>query len=212
LGSTRNYMRKFMFVLALAALAGCVFQGVAGARSTNFPAKGLVVPGRSIGGITLGMTEAQVEQRWGHNFAVCTKCGPNLLWLFEYPGSEPLGAAIKFGVPAASAAALTSSTKSGTTKTTKTKTTTPPPAKLDPTAKVVAVFTLGSPTGWGTKGAMMYDPVSNVYNLFGNTGDAQCIGYDALTVRIGASTMSFYTASGVIYGYALTAPSQSPCQ
>jgi hypothetical protein len=197
--------RKFSFALAVAALAACAFQGVAGARSSNFPAKGVVVPGRSIGGITLGMTEQQVEQRWGHGFEACTKCGPNLVWLFEYPGAEPLGAAIKFGVPAASGAALTASTKNGSKKTTA-------PPKLDPAAKVVAVFTLGSPTGWGTKGAMMYDPVSNVYNLFGNTGDAQCIGYDALTVRIGASTMSFYTASGVIYGYALTAPSQPPCQ
>jgi hypothetical protein len=201
LGSTR----KLSFALVLAALAACAFQGVAGAHWTNFPSKGVVVPGRSIGGITLGMTEQQVEQRWGHNFVVCTKCGPNLVWLFEYPGSEPLGAAIKFGVPASSSAAPTSPTKTAS----KTSTASP---KLNPAAKVVAVFTLGSPTGWGTKGAMMYDPVSNVYNLFGNTGDSQCIGFDALTVRIGASTMSFYTASGVIYGYALTAPSQSPCQ
>ena len=74
------------------------------------------------------------------------------------------------------------------------------------------MFTLGSPKGWGTKGVMMFDPVSNVYNLFGNTGDAQCIGFDALTVRIGGSTMSFYTASGVIYGYALTSASQPACQ
>jgi hypothetical protein len=201
LGSTR----KFMFALAAAALAALAFQSVAGARSSNFPVKGIVVPGQSIGGITLGMSEQQVEQHWGHNFFVCTKCGKNLVWLFEYPGSEPLGAAIKFGVPASSGATSASSTKSGSKTSTA-------PVKLDPTAKVVAVFTLGSPTGWGTKGAMMYDPVSNVYNLFGNTGDAQCIGYDALTVRIGGSTMSFYTASGVIYGYALTAPSQPACQ
>ena len=195
--------RKLISALAASALVALAFQAAAGAQGTNFPVKGVVVPGQSIGGITLGMTEKQVEQHWGHSFYVCTKCGPNLVWLFEYPGAEPLGAAIKFGVPATSGAALTS-TKSGS------KTTAPP--KLDTAAKVVAVFTLGSPTGWGTKGAMMFDPVSNVYNLFGNTGDAQCIGYDALTVRIGASTMSFYTASGVIYGYALTAPSQPPCQ
>jgi hypothetical protein len=205
LGSTR----KLMSALAVMALVACAFQAAAGARSANFPVKGLVVPGQSIGGITLGMTETQVEQHWGHNFYVCTKCGANLVWLFEYPGAEPLGAAIKFGVPAASGVVSSSAAKSGSTTT---KTNTPVPVKLNPAAKVVAVFTLGSPTGWGTKGAMMFDPVSNIYNLFGNTGDAQCIGYDALTVRIGGSTMSFYTASGVIYGYALTAPSQPPCQ
>jgi hypothetical protein len=190
-------------VLALAATAFAALALAAGAsaRTTNFPARGIVVPGQSIGGITLGMTELQVQQRWGHNFSICHKCGSNLVWLYEYPGSEPLGAAIKFSVPEASSVKVTT--------TGKTTTVTPVP---NPAAKVIAVFTLGSPVGWGTKGAMMFDPVSNVYNLFGNTGDSQCIGYDALTVRIGQSTMSFYTASGVIYGYALTAPTQSPCQ
>jgi hypothetical protein len=59
---------------------------------------------------------------------------------------------------------------------------------------------------------MMGDPVSNVYNLFDNPGDANCIGYSALTVNGGGVVTSFYSASGVIYGYALTAPTQSPCQ
>jgi hypothetical protein len=196
-----------LVALVSVALGALAFQAAADAQTTSFPSHGSVVPGHSIGGITLGMSEQQVEQVWGHSFDVCTKCGANLVWLYEYPGGEPLGAAIKFGVPAGSAVP-TSATK--TTK--KAAATTTPASKLNPAAKVVAVFTLGSPLGWGTKGAMMFDPVSNVYNLFGNTGDAQCIGYDALTVRIGSSTMSFYTASGVIYGYALTAPSQSPCQ
>jgi len=78
--------------------------------------------------------------------------------------------------------------------------------------KVVSVFTLGSPAGWGVKGVMMGDPVSNVYNLFGNTGSVSCIGYDALTIKIGASTMSFYTTGGTIYGFALTGPTEPPCQ
>jgi hypothetical protein len=198
-------MRRFAPAVVGSALAALVVLAAASARSDNFPSHGVVVPGQSIGGITLGMTEQQVEQHWGHGFFVCTKCGKNLVWLFEYPGAEPLGAAIKFDAPA-SAGVTPTSTKTTTSKVPSTL------AKLNASAKVVAVFTLGSPLGWGTKGAMMFDPVSNVYNLFGNTGDAQCIGYDALTVRIGSSTMSFYTASGVIYGYALTAPTQSPCQ
>jgi hypothetical protein len=78
--------------------------------------------------------------------------------------------------------------------------------------KVVSVFTLGSPAGWGVKGVMMGDPVSNVYNLFGNTGSVSCIGYDALTIKIGASTMSFYTTGGTIYGFALTGPTEPVCQ
>jgi len=198
-GSVGALTRNSLLVFAAAALLALGFEASAGARSTTFPSRGVVVPGQSIGGITLGMTEAQVEQRWGHGFALCVKCGANLVWLYEYPGAEPLGAAIKFNVAPPAAPAKGASTTTAVTK-------------LNPAAKVIAVFTLGSPKNWGTKGAMMFDPVANVYNLFGNTGDAQCIGYDALTVRIGASTMSFYTASGVIYGYALTAPSQSPCQ
>jgi hypothetical protein len=146
------------------------------AHASNFPTRGKVVPGKSIGGITIGMTEAQVQAHWGRNYVVCPSCSV-ATWLYEYKGAEPLGAAVKFV-----------------------------------NKKVVAVFTLGSPAGWGLQGAMMGDPVSNVYNLFGSTGQANCIGYSALTVRIGTSTTSFYSASGVIYGYALTAPSQPACQ
>jgi hypothetical protein len=58
----------------------------------------------------------------------------------------------------------------------------------------------------------MFDPVSNVYSLFENPADNQCLGYSALTVRVGSNAMSFYTASGVIYGFALTGPSQPACQ
>jgi hypothetical protein len=147
-------------------------------RADNFPTRGKVVPGKTIGGISLGMTEAQVKAHWGGNYVI----GPQPVrgyttWLYEYRGAEPLGAAVKFQ-----------------------------------NNKVVAVFTLGSPAGWGLSGAMMGDPISNVYNVFGSTGQANCIGYDALTVRIGPTTTSFYSAAGVIYGYALTAASQPACQ
>jgi hypothetical protein len=204
-------VRKAFAALCLVGAVGLVLQAGAGATATNFPSKGVVVPGQTIGGISIGMTEATVVQHWGHNYTVCTSCGPYLTWLFTYPGSEPLGAGIKFNVKASSAGVKTTTTKGSTTKG-KVTTTAPTVAALNPAAHVVAVFTLGSPLGWGAKGAMMFDPVSNVYNLFGNPGDAQCIGYDALTVRVGSNTMSFYTASGVIYGYALTAPSQPACQ
>lgn len=159
--------------VSLAAVA----QGSASqSRSSGFPIRGKVVPGKSIGSVSLGLTQAQVRARWGRKYDVCKSC-PLPTWLYEYQGGEPLGAAVKFQ-----------------------------------NNRVVAVFTLGSPAGWGMKGLMMGDPVSNVYNLFGTTGSANCIGYDALTVRLGGSTTSFYSAAGVIYGYALTAPSQPPCQ
>jgi hypothetical protein len=59
---------------------------------------------------------------------------------------------------------------------------------------------------------MMGDPVSNVYSLFANPASVVCIGYSALTVRSGATVTSFYSSSGFIYGYALTAASQPTCQ
>jgi hypothetical protein len=149
------------------------------AHAANFPVRGIVIPGKSIGGIALGMTGTQVKDRWGANYTLCGKsCGSVATWLYEYRGGEPLGAAVK----------------------------------ISGTGRVVAVFTLGSPAGWGVKGVTIGDPVSNVYNLFNNTGTANCIGYNALTVDIGDTVTSFYASSGVIYGYALTAPSQPPCQ
>src|SRR5580692_2162323 len=69
-------------------------------HSTLFPAVGVVGPGQSIGGISLGMTQAQVAQRWGSTYMVCGSCGPLLTWIYEYRGGNAaLGAAVKFSTP-----------------------------------------------------------------------------------------------------------------
>jgi hypothetical protein len=168
-------MRKQALVVVV-VLAFAVYVGSAGAHTAGFPAKGKIVPGKTIGGVGLTDTTTSVQHKWGKATKVCSYC-KKLTWFYMYPTGEPLGAAVKFEQ-----------------------------------GKVVSVFTLGSPAGWGVKGVMMGDPASNVYNLFGNTGSASCIGYDALTVRVGKSTMSFYTTGGTIYGFALTGPTESPCQ
>ena len=294
-----------LFVLVSLGAAIPMHGTAATDRVANFPVAGVVVPGSSIGGVTLGMTQAQVEQLWGQNFSACTGCGPNLAWLYEYPGGDAvLGAAVKFSTPttasvsksaAAAAAAKTASldastaaqkataaqtktvaatatAKTDAVKATAAKTLaakaraagTASAARLEAAAKlaaarasaakilaatdaanarsaesaareaataaanaeteaaaaaaaaklvtVIAVFTLGSPVGWGLQGLKMGDPVSNVYNLYSNPGDVNCIGYSALTVGSTSATTSFYTANGVIYGFALTARSQSPCE
>ncbi len=149
-------------------------------RAANFPVRGIVVPGQSIGSLTLGTTQAAVTTRWGKSYEICgSGCGKSALvtWLYTYRGPEPLGAAVRF---------------------------------LN--GKLVAVFTLGSPVGWGLKGVMMGDPITNVYNVFGSPGTQNCIGYTALTERIGNSTTAIYSANGVVYGYALVSPTQSACQ
>jgi len=58
----------------------------------------------------------------------------------------------------------------------------------------------------------MGDPISNVYNYFGTTATTRCIGFDALTVRVGNSLTAFYSAAGVIYGLAIVVQRLSVCQ
>ncbi len=291
-------------VVIVSTSAATAVSTAATRRSADFPINGVVVPGQTIGGIALGMSQAQVEQLWGRNFIPCATCGPDLTWLYEYPGGDAvLGAAVKFSAPsgssttsvaAATAAAATASTaalaatkkaklaqteattasaaaktdeskallakaaaakakpgaadrarletaartalaRASTAKITAAKDASlakaaetaataaaAAAAKAETAAKaavaastagvVTAVFTLGSPVGWGLTGVKMGDPVSNLYNLYNNPGNVNCVGYGALTIRAGNSTTSFYSANGVIYGFALTAPSQSPCQ
>ena len=201
-------MLAFIASALIALLSG---SAAASSHATAFPSQGVVVPGQSIGGVGIGMTELQVKQRWGGGYTVCTQCGPELTWLYEYQGGEPLGAAVKFNIPSTPTKTAAASLEAPRSP----RRPRPPrrPRTAPTNGTVVAVFTLGSPLNWGVKGkVMMFDPVSNVYSLFGNPADAQCLGYSALTVRVGSNTMSFYTSSGVIYGFALTAPSQPACQ
>ena len=192
----------------IAALATVGSGAAASTHSSLFPSQGVVVPGQSIAGISIGMTEKQVAAKWGHGYEICTSCGKKLIWLFEYKGSEPLGAAVKFDAPA----------PKGSTNSQNVKGVAPSgnllgAANAPGNSKVVAVFTLGSPTGWGVKGKVMtFGPVTDVYNVYGNLNTVQCIGYVALTAKVGQNTFAFYTSSGVIYGFALTGPSEPACQ
>jgi hypothetical protein len=79
--------------------------------------------------------------------------------------------------------------------------------------KVVAVFSLGSPAGWKTdKGLFMGDPIANVYQYYSTTGTTRCIGYDAISAKTGKSVTAFYSAAGVIYGFAMVVPGMTVCQ
>ena len=59
------------------------------------PQAGLLVPGRSLGGLELGATRAEVERAWGRAYGVCTGC-PRETWYFNYYAFQPRGAGVEF--------------------------------------------------------------------------------------------------------------------
>jgi hypothetical protein len=93
----------------------------------------------------------------------------------------------------------------------------PPPA--DPVGagvqfengKVVAVFTLGGPSGWHTQGGIRVGQILNNPS----SGDARwliCAGYSAKpTAKSSDAVTSILTQGSAVYGFALTRPSVSPC-
>ncbi len=85
--------------------------------------------------------------------------------------------------------------------------------RFDKNLKVVALFTLGTPVGWKTdKGLKLFDPISNVYQYYDTANESRCIGYDALTMPGKKFTSAFYSAAGIVYGFALVGPGQNVCQ
>ena len=79
--------------------------------------------------------------------------------------------------------------------------------------RVVAVFTLGAPTGWHTReGLLLGEQIDRVTSLYGSLGWHVCIGYGAMTMRKGNTVTSIYTTGQVVYGFALTAAAQPICQ
>jgi hypothetical protein len=58
------------------------------------PGAGVLVPGRSLGGIELGMTKAALERSWGRAYGVCKGC-PHETWYFNYYAFQPRGAGVE---------------------------------------------------------------------------------------------------------------------
>ena len=79
---------------ALVAAAALALLGAAPAAAGPPPA-GLLVPGRSLGGLELGATEAQVERRWGRAYGVCPRCARRT-WYFNLYAFQPRGAAVEW--------------------------------------------------------------------------------------------------------------------
>ena len=77
------------FLIASAAL---LFTASAAAAP---PKAGLVVPAKSLGGIPLGATQAQVRAAWGSRYGVCRDCRART-WYFNLRPFEPQGAGVSF--------------------------------------------------------------------------------------------------------------------
>jgi hypothetical protein len=89
---------KPLVALAACALAALLFTGGSAAApngTTALPQRGVLVPGKSLGGVTLGMTKAQVRRAWGTRFGRCRSCADET-WYFNYRPFEPQGAGVAF--------------------------------------------------------------------------------------------------------------------
>lgn len=65
------------------ALACALLLCTAGAAAAALPQQGVLVPGRSLGGIRLGETAARVGAALGTRYGVCRGCGTTT-WYFTY--------------------------------------------------------------------------------------------------------------------------------
>jgi hypothetical protein len=78
------------------ALTACLALLLAAPGATAAPPRaGLVVPGKTLGGLALGATKAQVEETWGRRHGVCRDC-PAETWYFNLKSFEPQGAGVTF--------------------------------------------------------------------------------------------------------------------
>jgi hypothetical protein len=72
------------------------------ALALALPQHGLVVPGKSFGGLRLDATGAQVQAAWGKRYGRCRDC-TRPTWYFTYKPFEPQGAGVSFRNGAAAA-------------------------------------------------------------------------------------------------------------
>jgi hypothetical protein len=70
-------------------------QLIAAAAAAALPVHGAIVPARSLGGLRLGETPAQVRTVWGTGFGRCRGCA-RPTWYYNYARFLPQGAAVEF--------------------------------------------------------------------------------------------------------------------
>jgi hypothetical protein len=80
---------------ALTAAAFLVALAWCGGATALPPRAGTFEPGKSLGGLRLGSTPAEVRAAWGSTYARCRDCS-TLTWYFNYAPFSPEGAGVEF--------------------------------------------------------------------------------------------------------------------
>jgi hypothetical protein len=75
--------------------AGVIALALGASASATPPRFGVLVPGKSLGGLRLGATQAQVRAAWGTRFGTCRGCREPT-WYFNFARFEPEGAGVAF--------------------------------------------------------------------------------------------------------------------
>ena len=78
---------------ALLVVSAALFLAASAAAAP--PKEGIVVPGKSLGGLALGATRAQVRTAWGSRFGVCRDCREQT-WYFNLRAFKAQGAGVSF--------------------------------------------------------------------------------------------------------------------
>jgi hypothetical protein len=86
-------MPSYSTAVKLLALAAALL--LAAPAAAALPKQGVVVPGRSLGGIRLGMTKKQVVARYGTSFGICRGCRATT-WYFTFEPFQPQGVGLSF--------------------------------------------------------------------------------------------------------------------
>jgi hypothetical protein len=76
------------------ALVAALALALAAPAAASPPNAGVLVPGRSLGGVELGATKAEVERRWGRAYGVCSGCAAET-WYFNYFAFQARGAGVE---------------------------------------------------------------------------------------------------------------------
>ena len=146
------------------------------AASAELPQEGTFVPGRSLGGVRLGMTATDVKRVWGERFGRCRNCG-HTTWYFTHTPFEPQGAGVELR-----------------------------------RGRVVAVFTLWSPSWHTNRDLWIGEPSARITKLYGALPRTTCGAYSALTMPGKRATTSFYVSDEKVWGFGLSAPGVSVCR